>query len=501
MLTDSWTRRWLGSIKNLIWPYPLTFFIAIGMGFLLGYLSSRGNWFYALALAAAAPLTVVFSRRPFLGVILWLLIMPLSSALPNPELLYWTIHRILIPLTLILAILPRLIHNSKLPPLRLGIPEVCVLLLVAYIPLSLVVTDAIGREPMRKYLDRFVIPICIYLAVRLTTLDKRNLFLLEWTAFAVAIIQNGIGFLSWIMPSVLPRVWHHNIGYRTAGSLGDPAVFTSLLVFCAVILVNAAMQHKKGYVRLIFILVAGASFISVFISLSRGSWLAGLLVLLGLLVLYRKRMLRLILLGAIVMIILGAGFLSKHISMASERLADQGPIVGRLVAYNAMLRMFLEKPLLGWGYDTTNLYIRDYYPMGSTSFNFNLITSHNTYLTIITELGLVGFLLFILPMTSLLSKSVRAWRDPHRMKREESTLLAVFWLGALQNFLVSNFIDMRFFPVGLTLWWISLGLIGNLMNQYDESHDRYIAYKTRQRKQENLDLENIPFDPIGDNGG
>ena len=111
---------------------PLLF--SIGLGVVLGFLSSKGNWAYALIIALLVPLAIIFSSRPFIGVILWLLFMPLSSALPNPDMMYWLIHRILIPFTLVMSIIPRLVNTSRQPLFRLKLPDISLLMLAAYIP-------------------------------------------------------------------------------------------------------------------------------------------------------------------------------------------------------------------------------------------------------------------------------------------------------------------------------------------------------------------------------
>ena len=41
----------------------------------------------------------------------------------------------------------------------------------------------------------------------------------------------------------------------------------------------------------------------------------------------------------------------------------------------------------------------------------------------------------------------------------------------LFNFTVSNFMDMRWFPIGLTLWWLTLGLIANMVYPYLKNRD------------------------------
>jgi hypothetical protein len=44
------------------------------------------------------------------------------------------------------------------------------------------------------------------------------------------------------------------------------------------------------------------------------------------------------------------------------------------------------------------------------------------------------------------------------------SLLIVLWLIVINQIVVSLFIDMRFFPFGLTLWWMTLGLIGTVVS-------------------------------------
>ena len=482
---------------NQIIVVSLTIFLGLGLGFLI----SSGDWFYALALATLVPLALLFTTRPFLGLIIWLLLLPLNAALPNPELMYWAIHRFLILFTLCMFLLIRLANPFRSHRLRLGLPEICITLLAGLIPLSIYLTHPDVFEPFRKYADRFLIPMCIYLAIRITSLGDREIKLLEWTVFIVAVIQSLIGFVSWIMPSIFPRAWHRLMGIRTAGSLDDPAVFTSMLVFCAVLLIYAAMRRRNGFARTMFLVVSGVSFIGVFISLERGSWLAGGLVLLGLLVLFGKRMLKLLLVGAIVITFLVVGPLSRFVNLATQRLGEQNPIDSRLVVNDAMLQMIRVKPVWGWGYDVLDQHIRGYYrSVGSAYIIGNrLETSHNTYLTIFIELGLVGFLLFLLPVVIPFIKSLQAWRGHPKMDANHQLLLWTLWLAALQNFVVSNFMDMRFFPIGLGLWWLTLGLVANLLNQYVEDREEYNKNWSKQLQHPDLLQNEVLLEKDGNN--
>ena len=439
--------------------------IILGLG--LGFLIWMGDWHFAFALVALVPLAIIFSVRPFVGVIVWLLFMPLSSALPDPRLMFWIFHRLLVPFTLIMALFPHLLKAPRVVRLKLGLPELAIAIMIFLVMVSIFLIGASRGFIWNKYIDRLLIPLCMYLAVRFITPDDRDMKILQWTAFAIIITQSTIGFMSWVTPQLLPRAWHHLFGARTAGSLLDPAVFTSLLIFCAMLLFHAAIQEKSRQIRLLFLLACVVSYVCVFISLERGSWLAGSLVLLGLFVLYPKVIPRFLLIAAVVIALTG-GLFSKQIALAGQRMGDQNPIDARIVVTDAMLQMIRLKPVFGWGYDTLDLNIRQFYRQVGFAFismQHRLETSHNTYLTILTELGIVGFFLYMLPIFCLVVESLRVWRVQPRVKPAWIILLSTLWLAALHNFVVSNFMDMRFFPIGLTLWWMTLALIANSLSQ------------------------------------
>jgi O-antigen ligase len=166
--------------------------------------------------------------------------------------------------------------------------------------------------------------------------------------------------------------------------------------------------------------------------------------------------------------------------MMMKRINDQSTVNSRVVVTDAMLQMIQEKPILGWGYETLNLHIKDYYrSVGVASVIYGLTTSHNTFLTLFVEFGLLGFMFYIFPIGWLLKASY--YRLRHHFERNH--LLAVIWLGVLGSFVISNFMDMRFFPIGLTFWWMELGLIANLIQQHSETHGVGSSYQSLHKRQ------------------
>ena len=93
-----------------------------------------------------------------------------------------------------------------------------------------------------------------------------------------------------------------------------------VLTFCAILLIHAAVNQKSGFIRLILYLATGLCAVFAFLSLERAAWLGGIFVTIGLVFLYPKTMFRLLIVGAIVMVVLGTGILSAHIGIIGRTI-------------------------------------------------------------------------------------------------------------------------------------------------------------------------------------
>jgi putative inorganic carbon (HCO3(-)) transporter len=80
-----------------------------------------------------------------------------------------------------------------------------------------------------------------------------------------------------------------------------------------------------------------------------------------------------------------------------ERLQDEGSIDFRLAAYQAAWGMFLQKPLAGWGITQTQVALADQI----SDFRGESFAVHNTYLQILVEQGIVGFVFYAWLLWSL----------------------------------------------------------------------------------------------------
>lgn len=319
--------------------------------------------------------------------------------------------------------------------------------------------------------DTVFVPLCLYWLVRLVGPRERELRQLLPIAFVIVVVESVVCILSWLAPEVLPPEWKGAVGARGIGTLGYPHVYTTTLVFSAFLLFQAAMSRKPGVIRSVLLLTWGLGAVGVFFSFSRGSWLGGLAAIAGLLVMYPKTTARIAVVVLILMIILGSTVLSTQIAYATERMNSESTAKDRWVIWDAGLRMIQAKPFFGWGYGNYKFYAEQFQRRVHNHVVRYGHASHNSYIATAGELGLPALFLFALPVLWWLKLTLKVWpRIPNKGFWSRS-LLFVFWMVILDHVVATSFSDMRHSTYGMGMWWITLGLIANMVNAYLQPDD------------------------------
>ena len=189
---------------------------------------------------------------------------------------------------------------------------------------------------------------------------------------------------------------------------------------------------------------------------------------------YPKTTIRLTIILVVLAFILGGSILANEVAFAHERLTGeeaQWSADSRVIANGALILMTKAKPFFGWGYNNYRLYNQQFITrVGNVALSLGYgVDSHNTYLTIMAELGLIAFFLYIFPVGWWLMLSIKVGRQLPPRGFSSWRLLGVLWLLMLHMFIVTNFMDMMLF--GTTVWWMALGLIANLVYPYLKPDD------------------------------
>lgn len=440
-------------------------------GVVLAFMMGSGRWYLAIAFLLAVPAYILMDRYPFAVVTAWVVLAPLVAVTESSgtRKLYWIVHRglPLATLTLLLFSAAAGLRTRRLP--RLGPAELLMAGYVVVSLLSIAYTSATPRDSVYHLYDAVVVPMILYLLVRLVEPDETALRTLVPAVVFLLVTQAIIGLTAWVAPGALPAAWLGKLGERTTGSLRSPDVYGSVLLFCGLFLLGGVLT-SRGYVKRMgpLVLFAVAVFM-VFMTYSRASWLAGAFALLGLAALARGLVLQLtLLLVPVALLLVLSGVLHGQIEFAQTRLESQQSdesALSRLPVAYASVRMLADKPAFGFGYENFNRFDYDFQgPVGNLVYPAKDHSSHNLYLTILAEQGLIGAALYLGPAFWWLGRTKSRWRSLPRSGLLSRKLVGALWFSVAGHVIVNNFSRMQV-PFGLGIYWLTLGLIAAILSR------------------------------------
>ena len=458
-------------------PRWLPLLLGVVLGIASAILIVNGAVHFLIPLVLAVPLIILFNRYPFVAIMLWMLLFPYFVREPSVagRYIYWMLHRAMIPGTLGIVLLSHWLGIRKREMVQLGRAELAMLLFLILTVVNIYLFNVTGvNKTLIQFYDRLVVPFCLYWLVRLVAPTRKDLKRFLWIAFFTVLAQCIIGLLSWFAPHLLLEQWiTRKVGARTVGTLGNPAVYTSTIIFLSLLLFQYAMYCKSHWMRALILLTFGLAMFCVFFSFSRGSWLGGILAMLGLIFLYPNITLRLTAIVLAITLILGQSVLASEIAFSFERLEHEDSAEGRIIGDVASIKMVQAKPWFGWGYGNYDRYNRQFLDrVGNIAAISHRGTSHNSFLSVAAELGVPLLLLYMFPTLWWLLLTFKVRRRMPQNGFWSWPLLVMLWLFIVDWFTAANFMDMmRLNMFGTSMWWIGLGFIANLVYPYLESSD------------------------------
>jgi O-antigen ligase len=442
--------------------------LTLGLGLFTARMIVNDQWQIAVVVICAIPAIFVLQRYPFLFILGWLICAPflLHTTAATTRQVYWVIHRFLPILTLGLILLPSILGKKTLP--KLGLPEWTMLCYVMLSMCSILFTNPERRSTSYLFYDRVVVPMVIYLIVRLSSPDEKKIRWLIPVALFIVVSQSGIGMISWFAPGALPSKWVDHDNHRTIGTLVNTNAYVTTLILAGFLILHYGLQSSSSRVRVVSIFVLLLTLYGIFISFSRAGWLAGILALMGVAAVYPKVILRLGLTIVPIFVLVAVFFLQSQLAWAGQRLLSgdsERSAFSRVPVYAAAIRMFQAKPFFGWGYGNFDRYDRQFQPLtvGNVSGDNKDHASHNFFLSMIAEQGLIGVLLYLTPVFYWLGFTVKYYSKLPRDGFWGRKILIVFWMTILSHIVVYNFANMRV-VFGLGAWWLTLGLIARFID-------------------------------------
>lgn len=251
--------------------------------------------------------------------------------------------------------------------------------------------------------------------------------------------------------------WHYSDDLRISGTFMDlganeMGAFTLMMALVTFACLLTTWAHKKW--RFLFGFMFVISVMCLVYSYSRGGYLA---FLLGFIIIFkgfknRKKLIAPLLFTVLLFIFNMPESVQERFSSinASEGERDESA-QSRFVFWAIAFDKFLERPIAGYGYHTVQ----------DKRINPHEMDTHNYYVKMLVERGVIGFITFIallLSFRSLIKRNLE-YDEPDSLKYG----LVLGMSGALAGMMLGNMFGDRFshYPI-ITYFWVMISLISVL---------------------------------------
>jgi O-antigen ligase len=256
------------------------------------------------------------------------------------------------------------------------------------------------------------------------------------------------------------NLWHDTRGKegdltRAVATLSGPAALGMLLGMGIVLAV--AILVWNGPERILAIVAMVIGFPGLYFTLTRGPIIGTVIGVIAVLLTRTKtRLLAGVAFVLAVVVITASWGRITSSTVYRERATNSVNVQVRAQLDKVSWKLAEKKPLLGWGYNSFDQAAASagFAPV-SVDKNGRVTTSHNSFLTVLVNQGIIGLFLLLLPWVFI---PWRAFKDvAGRADLRWFTVGALAALGAY--FVAANTTDFKYFSFVPAIPWLLLGLL------------------------------------------
>jgi putative inorganic carbon (hco3(-)) transporter len=363
-----------------------------------------------------------------------------AMLLRHPDVAFYEIDRIAFALLVVGVVLRAVVMRERLLVVERATWPMLGLTLLAAVS---VLSQPFDHEAWSLLAAKCLVPFTLFHLAKLVFTDESRFR--QFEIFALLMLAylsfTAIAFFAGATSLIFPRfILDESLGFHADRARGPLLQAVANGVSLNLLGLLAFHAYRRGSMRGAKVLLLLASVpVAILATMTRTVWasFAGSVVVL--VCLSRNRTLRFacvtatLLAGAALAGALSSGDLSGAIS---DRLEERGPVDYREAVYAGGWEMFLERPLLGWGFHQ----MPGELPRHVSGYNEKTLYPHNTYLELLVELGVAGLALYLWLMWEL-------WR---------------LGRGAVPKAERNGFLDAgfhRLWPILLGVYWINAAMV------------------------------------------
>ena len=439
------------------------FVITTSLGLLLSLKFSPPQILVTLAMFSGFIFFVLLTWKNLSnGILIWIssfIIFAQANVIRFASLPNFPVERIIWAIIVLMFLVQ--IYCKKLVLLRMTKIEYSMLIFLIICVFSIIYTKGVlfGKgQGFRDFLNGFAIPFFSYFISKnvFDDVKKVNRLLCLLCFISVyLIIAFVLGKLN--LDHLLPHFYFAKSGEilfpgRFVGPFGNPAVCGAVLgmfIHSAMYYQTLLSGSKQLLVR-IFIFVGPAV---IFFTYTRSAWLGFFASTVLFLILYRNlRPFLMVLLASMLLVVL-----LNLPNVLSDNRTKGGLLVSRTVdtrlnLYYAYKEMVKEKPFLGQGFGETT--------QKDIAIDGEETSSHNSFLSVLVELGIVGFCFYISIFGFLFHMSLKIYKSKDGWIAKRKDFIILFWAIGLNYLINAILIEMRFFLLPNSLIFVVAGTIG-----------------------------------------
>jgi len=304
------------------------------------------------------------------------------------------------------------------------------ILFIVYCMLTIFATEDVVN--FSKKLARLLGYFFLYLMVVQLSAKKENRKILSY-AFVVSLLATSLPaiYIYCRDPQQYTRLIFgaeqglQNVGIMSKNNFG---FYSCYLVFFLIYLHSAVKNHLSKMIILALFVLQAAMLV---LSYTRSAWAAFLLAF-PILIFYSRKRARLVV-PLLALMVIGASLYSVIYYGAYKEITEKKQVgfsslhFRTAYAWPASIKAFEQKPVMGWGLGN------DLYALTTAAKLKN--TSHNDYLLVLVETGIIGLTLYLLLLGCLLQRTLQSIRQA---ADEKTRLLCVSALAMFVAYMVGS---------------------------------------------------------------
>ena len=363
-----------------------------------------------------------------------------AMLLRHPDVTFYAIDRVAFGL-LVVGVAGRtvVLHKRLIVRERITWP----MLGLTALALASVIGQPFDQETWSLLASKILVPFALFHLAQLVFAEERQFR--QFEIFALVVLAylsfTALAFLAGARWLIFPQfILDESLGFHANRARGPLLQAVANGVSLNVLGLLALHAYRRGTARGIKTVVLLASVpIAILATMTRGVWLSFAGTVVVLIFLSKDRALRRACTALVVVAGIGLAVVLSSRDMREamgDRLAERGPLEFRGAVYAGGWQMFLERPLLGWGFHQ----MPDELPHFVSGYQNKVLYPHNTYLELLVEHGVVGFALYLWLMWEL-------WQ----LRR-----------GAIPKSEENGFLDQQFhhlWPIVLCVYWFNAAAV------------------------------------------